>query len=561
MITHPNGTPFPIQNRDNIISISSFNLLAPLYIRPVDTRTGKIQPFASFDWISEEDSDQILGDAIRLPKLLTRLQSCGSDFICVQELQLEKGVRECDSSGIFSKNSRGKRSRKEDCDVGKIDNSSYVLPEWISPLVANNPSMKTGDSTVYSVILPEQSELQKMGERNQRVLQMDAAVTNAIFYRSDKWKSVPSTCSNGSTTNCVMQGFVPIQSESGQNKDNQLSDPIVVVSIHLDARSEEKRVQQLQRCLELCAKSSEKYIPSMIIAGDYNCELFRGSCIYEFLNNASDEHGSSRKSTTAQDMQNECAKALRLPSNFIPTEGQMKSWTDLCRNVSDFVTDNCLILKRINTGTTRVAYNHDDEMADGEIIATTCTAEEVKQREMEQWHLDHIMYTSLTLEMMAKWSTLEDDAYSTRVGLPNIKVPTDHLPIAAAFQLRPHPRLSEEVRARIFSSVKNLEERHAAELETLGSRLDRTRIELEEKHSRKNEGIVDESRKTKKSKKRPPPDIIEHIRNSRAAKKELKEKHKTERNAIIQDLGVLERMELQGYMNGLCCRKWAEIGR
>ena len=549
MQTHPNGTPFP-QNHDNIISISSFNLLAPLYIRPVDTRTGEIQTFASFDWISQEDSDQILGDAIRLPKLLTRLQSCGSDFICVQELQLEKGIRKDDSSEICSNNSRGKRSRKEDCDVDQINISSYVLPEWISPLV---------DSTVYSVVLPEQSELQKMGERNERVLQIDAAVTNAIFYRSDRWKPVPSTCSSGSTTNCVMQGFIPIQSE--QNTDNQLSDPIVVVSIHLDARSEEKRVRQLQRCLELCAKSSEKYVPSMIIAGDYNCELFQGSCVYEFLNNGSDENDNNSKSTIAQDFQYECAKALRLPSNSVPTECQMKSWTDLCRNVSEFVSDNCLILKRINTGTTRVAYNHDEEMADGEITDTTSTEEEVKQREMEQWHLDHIVYTPMTLEVMAKWSTLEDDAYSARVGLPNIKVPTDHLPIAAVFQLRPHPRLNEEVRARIFSSVKNLEERHKAELEILKSTLDRTLMDLEEKHATTSEEIVDKSRKTKKAKRKPPPEVIEHIRNSRASKKDLKEKHKTERGTIIKDLGVLERMELQGYLNGLCCRKWAETGR
>ena len=72
------------------MSVASFNLLAPLYVRPVDQRTGKVQPFASFDWISDEDSDVVLGDGHRLPKLLRALRACGADFICVQELQLER---------------------------------------------------------------------------------------------------------------------------------------------------------------------------------------------------------------------------------------------------------------------------------------------------------------------------------------------------------------------------------------------------------------------------------------------------------------------------------------
>jgi hypothetical protein len=82
----PNGTPLP--STIGTISISSFNLLAPLYIRPIDTRTGQVQPFASFDWITPEKSDEILGDGVRLPKLLGCLKGCQCDFICVQELQI-----------------------------------------------------------------------------------------------------------------------------------------------------------------------------------------------------------------------------------------------------------------------------------------------------------------------------------------------------------------------------------------------------------------------------------------------------------------------------------------
>ena len=95
----PQGTPMSSsrcasgdgrRGRGRTVSVASFNLLAPLYVRPVDQRTGKVQPFASFDWISDEDSDVVLGDGHRLPKLLRALRACGADFICVQELQLER---------------------------------------------------------------------------------------------------------------------------------------------------------------------------------------------------------------------------------------------------------------------------------------------------------------------------------------------------------------------------------------------------------------------------------------------------------------------------------------
>ena len=45
----PQGISMSNDNTNNCISVASFNLLAPLYIRPVDQRTGKVQPFASFE--------------------------------------------------------------------------------------------------------------------------------------------------------------------------------------------------------------------------------------------------------------------------------------------------------------------------------------------------------------------------------------------------------------------------------------------------------------------------------------------------------------------------------
>ena len=45
----PQGISMSNDNAHNCISVASFNLLAPLYIRPIDQRTGKVQPFASFE--------------------------------------------------------------------------------------------------------------------------------------------------------------------------------------------------------------------------------------------------------------------------------------------------------------------------------------------------------------------------------------------------------------------------------------------------------------------------------------------------------------------------------
>ena len=108
-----------------------------------------MQPFASFDWISEEDSDRILGSAKRLPRLLQSLQSCESDFICVQELQLDREER-------------------------KSSTPKFVLPQWITPLIDGD------NNSAYKIILPRQSELEKIAERNRRVLLADVAITNAV---------------------------------------------------------------------------------------------------------------------------------------------------------------------------------------------------------------------------------------------------------------------------------------------------------------------------------------------------------------------------------------------
>ena len=70
------------------LAVASYNLLAPCFVRPVDTRTGCVQEFAAFKWCD----DAVLDWARRREALATTLgqiaQHC--DVVCLQEVEFEK---------------------------------------------------------------------------------------------------------------------------------------------------------------------------------------------------------------------------------------------------------------------------------------------------------------------------------------------------------------------------------------------------------------------------------------------------------------------------------------
>ena len=71
------------------LSVVSYNLLAPLYVRPIDSRTGGIQAFAAFQWA--EPADEVLTWQVRRPRLHSQLVSSKADVICLQEVQFDAG--------------------------------------------------------------------------------------------------------------------------------------------------------------------------------------------------------------------------------------------------------------------------------------------------------------------------------------------------------------------------------------------------------------------------------------------------------------------------------------
>ena len=85
------------------LSVMSWNLLAPLYVRPVDKRTGEIQEFAAFKWA--EPADEVLAWEKRWPRLLAELKAAAADVICLQEVQFEP-----------------------------TPEGGFALPEWLAPL-------------------------------------------------------------------------------------------------------------------------------------------------------------------------------------------------------------------------------------------------------------------------------------------------------------------------------------------------------------------------------------------------------------------------------------------
>ncbi|CAK9112061.1 unnamed protein product, partial [Durusdinium trenchii] len=242
----------PLDAEPRYVSVLSYNLLAPAFVRPVDLRTGEIQPFAAFQWASEEDLDW----ETRKRKLLEQLRSWHADVVCLQEVQFHT-----EPDGSFS------------------------LPEWIEELEG------------YTACLPGDKYLTQIADRNERVLANRVAVGCALLFRSDRLVRSSREEAGGDPNTLVCACL-----EGRPESDLRCLESTAFFSVHLDAQSEEKRVDQLRKCLD---KARALGTRDAIFAGDFNTECLPGSCVRAFI---------SPEQPSDADMLRECASALRIAS-------------------------------------------------------------------------------------------------------------------------------------------------------------------------------------------------------------------------------------------------------
>ena len=157
--------------------VASYNLLAPCFVRPVDARTGSVQPFAAFAWCDDAVLDwPRRRDA--LAKTLRQIaQQC--DVVCLQEVEFAK------------------------------EGDDRVPPAWLTDALQG-----------FEIVACKTSILERNAKRNLRVVGKDVAVTTAIAVGRG-WRVAWTGDGNGTTN--VLVGVV---------KDGAT---MAVASMHLDA--------------------------------------------------------------------------------------------------------------------------------------------------------------------------------------------------------------------------------------------------------------------------------------------------------------------------------------
>ena len=140
------------------VAVGSYNVLAPLYVRPVDLRLGTVQAFAAFEWCSDEAVEWGSREARLRERVAALCEGC--DAVCLQEVEF-------DGDGS--------------------------VPRWLVE------SIEAGGLRVACV--PTAADLSRIAERNERVLGARRAVGNVIASRRVEWSSALS-----STSLCVGLG-------------------------------------------------------------------------------------------------------------------------------------------------------------------------------------------------------------------------------------------------------------------------------------------------------------------------------------------------------------------
>ena len=524
MKSMPRGAPLGAAHR---LTVMSYNLLAPIYVRPIDQRTGTVQAFAAFPWA--EPADQVLDWAARRPKLLEELKASEADVICLQEVQFEP------------------------TDGG----NEFMLPSWLQ-------------LDGYVTCIPGQKPLNDMAQRNERVLRVRAPVGNALLYRADRLEAAEGT-TKGKIEQSTTRVGVCVRGRA--NSGLASLDRLALFSVHLDATAEDKRVKALAKCLEYARQSFGTR--NVLIAGDLNAELLPGSCVASMVRSDAGV-ATSDSEPTEEEMQRECASALRLgveqpvddatgegedgngsasvagsetaaekegqKERSQPSAAQMAAWKQLYESARTVPGQQRIELHRVPTGATRAAYDHGRDTG-------PCA----------KWRLDHILFTPRALSLSSWTATLEAHPEAAAAGLPTVGYPSDHLFIGASFEPLEPPVLQEATRVGLLDRIEALLEAQASERAELSATLaDEVRAleEVERARQAVDVGDADEEpsstvkdfgKKPKKKKKGAPPsaEMQTLLRSRRERERALKAAQRARREAEFAALGEPERDALE----------------
>jgi hypothetical protein len=83
------------------------------------------------------------------------------------------------------------------------------------------------------------------------------------------------------------------------------------------------------------------------------------------------------------------------------------------------------------------------------------------------WRIDHMLYSTRTLTPTTVWEALEADPVAKEAGLPCKSCPSDHLPIAAAFNVGHVVGIAAARKAELKAAVEQLTVRHQAAAKAL----------------------------------------------------------------------------------------------
>ena len=218
------------------------------------------------------------------------------------------------------------------------ENGSFSLPAWLKNLDG------------YTACLPADKYLTLIAERNERVLANRVAVGSALLFRSDR------LVQKGDTTRSDPNTLVSAILEGHPESEIRNLGRTAFFSVHLDAQSEEKRVEQLRKCLE---KARALGTRDAVFAGDMNTACLPGSCMRAFV---------SSEVPSAEDMARECASALRIAGtedgdeeeskdtkvsstgSAEPTAHQLEEWKLLWDKAAQAPKEHRMSLQRVPIG-------------------------------------------------------------------------------------------------------------------------------------------------------------------------------------------------------------------